>query len=361
MAEGKEFLDGILKVLVEKHASDLHMKPGSPPLIRIDGLLYPMKGRELTAQDTDSMAQAVTGDKYHILTEKGEIDLAYSLSGVGRFRFNIFKQRGSYSHVARHVKLEKSSLEDLGLPSVIQRLADEPRGLILVTGTAGSGKSTTLAGMLHHINETRRCHIITLEDPIEYLFHDHTSIVNQREIGLDSESFSSALKHVVRQDPNVIMIGEMRDMETIGIALTAAEIGNLVLSTLHTADASESINRIIDYFPAHQQKQVRLQMASTLRGVISQRLVPKVGGGRIALVEILIGTYTIRECIADAEQTIKIANEIESGEYEGMQSFDQHMIQLIMDNVISYETALQVTNNPHNFRLKAKQAGLDIA
>ncbi len=233
-----------------------------------------------------------------------EVDFAYSLSGVGRFRVNVFRQRGSIGMTLRRVATERATMEELGLPPILERLADEPRGLILVTGTAGSGKTTTLAAMIDHINHTREGHIVTIEDPIEVLHQDVKCIVNQREIGIDTESYADALRHVVRQDPDVVLIGEMRDHETVSAALTAAEIGNLVLSTLHTIDATETINRIIDFFPPYQQKQVRLMMAATLKGIVSMRLIPSLQGGLVPAVEVLVMTGTVREYITDPGQDL---------------------------------------------------------
>ena len=272
-------IDELLQIVIERDASDLHLKSGSPPTLRIDGELCVLDLPELTPEDTKEYAAAIMTDRQiRRFTEQSEIDFAYSQSDRGRFRVNVYRQRGSISIALRRVSTAIPSIEDLNLPLIIKQLAMEPRGLVLVTGTTGSGKSTTLAAMIDHMNSNLRRHIITVEDPIEVLHRDRRSIINQREIGLDTDSYTSALKYVLRQDPDVILIGEMRDAETVSAALTAAQTGHFVLSTLHTIDATETINRIIDFFPLHQQKQVRIMVAGTLRGIISQRLLPHVSG-----------------------------------------------------------------------------------
>jgi twitching motility protein PilT len=290
--------------------------------------------------------------------ESKEIDFAYSLAGVGRFRVNVFRQRGSVGIVMRRVRSENLNIAELNLPKVVEQLAEEPRGLILVTGTAGSGKTTTLSAIIDRINKTRRCHIVTIEDPVEVMHKDKMSIINQREIGIDTDSYADALKQVVRQDPDVIMIGEMRDMETAKAALSAAETGNLVLSSLHTIDAAETMNRIIDFFPPYQQKQIRIMLASTLKGTISLRLLPKIGGGRVPAVEVMVSTSTIKEYIVNEDETYKISEAIEQGEYYGMQSFDQCLINLLKENQITVEDAVLNSTNGHDFKIKMKQVGL---
>jgi twitching motility protein PilT len=287
-----------------------------------------------------------------------ELDFAYSLPGVGRFRVNVFHQRGSVGLTLRRVTTERSGIEDLGLPPVVRRLAEEPRGLVLVTGTAGSGKTTTLAAMIDHINHTREGHIVTIEDPIEVLHQDVKCIINQREIGIDTESYADALRHVVRQDPDVVLIGEMRDHETVAAALTAAEIGNLVLSTLHTIDATETINRIIDFFPPYQQKQTRLMLASTLKGIISMRLIPSINGGLVPAVEVMVMTGTIREYITDSEKTYLIRDAMEEGEYYGMQTFDQSLLKLYSTGRITMDDAVAMAGNAHDFKIKVRQLGM---
>ncbi|WP_286677916.1 type IV pilus twitching motility protein PilT [Candidatus Aquicultor secundus] len=348
----------LLRVLTERNGSDIHLKVGSPPTLRIDGELLVVNAPPLTPQDTERLAVSIMNEhQKQQFTSRKEVDFAYSLAGVGRFRVNAFRQRGSVGVVLRKVRNENFDMAELGLPSVIEKLADEPRGLILVTGTAGSGKTTTLSAIIDRINNTRRCHIMTIEDPIEVLHQDKKSIVNQREIGIDTDSYADALKYVVRQDPDVIMIGEMRDMETTKAALTAAEMGNLILSTLHTVDATETINRIIDFFPPHQQKQVRLMLASSLKGIISLRLLPKVGGGRIPAVEVMINTATIKEYIVNEGETSKIYEAIEQGEYYGMQSFDQGLLELVGEGKVTMENAISMSSHAHDFKLKAKQSG----
>jgi twitching motility protein PilT len=352
----------LLKQMVAKKASDIHFKVGSPPFVRIDGELQPLTSDKLTPADMEEVVEKIMseGQKKRFKLKK-EVDFAYSLPGIGRFRTNVFKQRGYIGVVLRRVTAEPPTVSELGLPPVVEKLASEPRGLILVTGTAGSGKTTTLAAMINHINKTRRCHIVTIEDPIEVLHPDKLGIINQREIGIDTDSYADALRHVVRQDPDVIMIGEMRDDETVRAALTAAEIGNLVLSSLHTIDATETINRIIDFFPPYQQKQIRLQLSSTLKGIISLRLLPRIGGGRVPAVEIMVTTAFIRECIIKPEDTDKIIEAIEQGDYYGMQSFDQSLLKLYAEGQITLEHAVSMSSNAHDFMLRIKQAGLPVS
>jgi twitching motility protein PilT len=288
-----------------------------------------------------------------------EIDIAYSVPGLGRFRVNIFQQRGTIGLVFRLIPVKILTLEELDLPPTLASLSLRPRGLILVTGTTGSGKSTTLAAMIHHINHNRTSHIITVEDPIEYLHRDVKSIVNQREVGSDTLSFGAALKSALRQDPDVIMVGEMRDFETIETALVAAETGHLVMSTVHTVDATETINRIISVFPPYQQKQIRLQLAGVLQGIISMRLVPVAQGkGRAPAVEVLVATNRVKECIIDKDRTHELADVISSGYTQyGMQSFDQALMMLFRKNRITYEEALRQSTRPDDFALKVK--GID--
>jgi twitching motility protein PilT len=288
-----------------------------------------------------------------------ELDFAYSLDAAGRFRVNVFHQRGTIGITLRRVATDRATFEQLGLPLVTQRLAEENRGLILVTGTAGSGKTTTLAAMIDHINNTREGHIVTIEDPIEVMHEDKRCIVNQREIGIDTESYADALRHVVRQDPDVILIGEMRDHETVSAALTAAEIGNLVLSTLHTIDATETIGRIIDFFPPYQQKQVRLMLGATLKGIISMRLVPSLQGGLVPAVEVLVMTGTIREYVMDPDKTYLIRDAMEEGQYYGMQTFDQSLLTLYGAGKITMDDAISMANNAHDFKIKVRQLGID--
>lgn len=347
----------LLKAMIAAEASDLHIKAGSPPCLRCDGELRLLDQTPLTAEDTASLASQLIPERLKAVFEaKAEIDFAFSVTSVGRFRVNAFRQRGYIGMAIRRVTFQQNDIASLGLPPIVAKLAEEPRGLVLVTGTAGSGKTTTLAAMVNHINDTRRCHIVTIEDPIEVLHQDKMSIINQREIGIDTESYAEALKHVVRQDPDVILIGEMRDDETVRAALTAAEMGTLVLSTLHTIDAAETINRIIDFFPPHQQRQIQLMLAATLRGIISLRLIPKIGGGRIPAVEVLVNTATVRELISE-NSTAKLKEVIEQGEYYGMQSFDQSLIKLYQQGLISFDDAQAMAADAHDFKLKLRQLG----
>lgn len=353
-------IDGLLKMMADNGSSDLHLKVGSPPAVRLNGRLVVLRELPvLTPDATSKLALSMMDERQSASFENHrELDFAYSLSGVGRFRVNVFHQRGSVGMTLRRVTMERSGIESLGLPPVVRRLAEEPRGLVLVTGTAGSGKTTTLAAMIDHINHTRDGHIVTIEDPIEVLHQDAKCIINQREIGIDTESYADALRHVVRQDPDVVLIGEMRDHETVSAALTAAEIGNLVLSTLHTIDATETINRIIDFFPPYQQKQTRLMLASTLKGIISMRLIPSINGGLVPAVEVMVMTGTIREYIMDSEKTYLIRDAMEEGEYYGMQTFDQSLLNLYSQNRITMDDAVAMAGNAHDFKIKVRALGI---
>lgn len=354
-------IDGLLKLMTERGSSDLHLKVGSPPAVRLNGKLMLLREYETLKPDqTKALALGMMDEHQRASFENHcECDFAYSLSGVGRFRVNVFHQRGSVGMTLRRVATERATIEELGLPPVIRRLADEPRGLVLVTGTAGSGKTTTLAAMIDHVNHTREGHIVTIEDPIEVLHADDKCIINQREIGIDTGSYADALRHVVRQDPDVILIGEMRDHETVSAALTAAEIGNLVFSTLHTIDSTETVNRIIDFFPPYQQKQIRLMLASTLKGIVSLRLIPSINGGLVPAVEVLVMTGTIREYITDPEKTYLIRDAMEEGEYYGMQTFDQSLLNLYQDQRITLDDAMAMAHNAHDFKIKVRQLGVD--
>jgi twitching motility protein PilT len=353
-------IDGLLKYMADQGSSDLHLKAGSPPAVRLNGRLVVLRDLQvLTPEHTRSLALGMMDERQREGFEgRQESDFAYSLPGVGRFRVNVFHQRGSIGMTLRRVTTDRASIEDLGLPPVVRTLADEPRGMVLVTGTAGSGKTTTLAAMIDHINHSRDGHIVTIEDPIEVLHKDDRCIVNQREIGIDTDSYAEALRHVVRQDPDVILIGEMRDHETVSAALTAAEIGNLVFSTLHTIDSTETINRVIDFFPPYQQKQIRLMLASTLRGIISQRLIPSINGGLVPAVEVLVMTGTVKEYIIDPSQTFKIKDAMEEGEYYGMQTFDQSLLRLYQQGKITMDDAMAMANNAHDFKIKIRQLGV---
>ncbi|MBI5232110.1 MAG: PilT/PilU family type 4a pilus ATPase [Coriobacteriales bacterium] len=354
-------IDGLLAYMAKVGSSDLHIKAGSPPAIRLNGRLMSIEGTQpLTSDQTRALAVGMMDERQRRSFENHrEIDFAYSLGDVGRFRINVYFQRGSVGLTLRRVAQDRASIEDLGLPGVIQKLAEEPRGLVLVTGTAGSGKTTTLAAMIDHINDTREGHIVTIEDPIEVLHTDKRCMVTQREIGIDTDSYADALRHVVRQDPDVILIGEMRDNETVGAALTAAEIGNLVLSTLHTIDATETISRVIDFFPPYQQKQVRLMLASTLRGIVCLRLIPSINGGLVPAVEVLVTTGTIREYITDPDKTPLIRDAMEDGGYYGMQTFDQSLLDLYTNQRITMDDAVSMAHNAHDFKIKVRQLGVD--
>src|SRR5216117_1723784 len=333
-------VNDLLKIATERRASDLHLKVGSHPVIRVNGRLTPLSElNRMSQEDTIAMAFSImSGRQKQKFKDHFEIDMAYSVPGLGRYRCNVFQQRGAVGLVFRVIPVKILTAKELLLPPVLETIADERRGLILVTGTTGSGKSTCLAAMIDYINQLRTEHIMTVEDPIEFLHRDKKSIVNQREVEVDTKSFSQALRSALRQDPDVILVGEMRDYETIETALTAAETGHLVFSTLHTLDATETINRIIAVFPPHQQKQIRLQLASVLRAVISQRLLPKVDGiGRAAAAEIMVSTAFIRDCIVDKEKTHLVHSAIAAGTSQyGMQTFDQSIFALYERGFVSY-------------------------
>jgi twitching motility protein PilT len=354
-------LKEILKVAVKGGASDIHLKMGLPPLFRVDGALVPLRdGERITLEEIKAMAFSMMNPVQKArFEEHREADLAYGIAGLGRFRVNVFQQRGAIGIVLRVIPFGVKTVEELNLPDVVKTISQEHRGLILVTGTTGSGKSTTLAAMIEQINSERTSHIMTIEDPIEFLIRDRRSIVNQREIGVDTHSFANALRGALRQDPDVILVGEMRDFETIETALTAAETGHLVMSTLHTLDATETINRIISVFPPYQQKQVRLQLSTVLKAVISQRLVPRADGkGRVPALEILVSTGLVRELIADKDRTKELSDAINKGYTTyGMQSFDQSLMQLVKEGLVTYEEALKNVSNPDDFALRYR--GID--
>jgi twitching motility protein PilT len=351
----------LLRTLAENDGSDLHLKVGSPPIIRVDGALRRLEGNRLTPQDTQLLAsQIMPPDRRGWLEQKKETDFALSVPGVGRFRANVFYQRGSITLVLRRVRVGSKTYEELGLPPVVSQLADAPRGLILVTGPTGSGKTTTLACMIDQINSSRAVHIVTIEEPIEVLHPDRMATVNQREIGMDTDSYAAAMRSVVRQDPDVILIGEMRDAETVGAALAAAETGHLVLSTLHTTDTVETVNRVVDFFPPYQQHQVRVTLASVLRGVICMRLVPKAGGGRIAAIEVMINNGRIADRIMDSNRTSEIREIIADGDFYGMQTFDQSLLGLVRGGLVTVDEALRSSSQPHDFMLMLEQAGLQV-
>ena len=351
-------IDELLKAVVDSGASDLHLKVGAYPMMRLQGLLVPAsEDKRLTYEDTVEMGAAVmSAAQKQKFTDTQEVDLAYSVAGLGRFRCNVFQQRGTIGLVLRVIPMKIKSIDDLELPEVLKKIALEERGLVLVTGTTGSGKSTSLAAMVDHINANRCCHVMTVEDPIEFLHRDNRSIINQREVAVDTRGFAHALRSSMRQDPDVILVGEMREFETIETALLAAETGHLVFSTLHTLDATETINRIIAVFPPHQQKQMRLQLASVLKAVISQRLVPRTDGrSRVAACEIMIATAFIRDCIVDKEKTHMIQGAIAAGTSQyGMQTFDQAIFGLVQHGLVSYEEALRWASNVDEFKMKVQ-------
>ncbi len=349
-------INDLLKIATERGASDLHLKVGSHPVLRINGRLTPLtEVKKLMQEDTIAMGFSLMNARQkQKFKETLEIDIAYSVPGLGRFRCNIFQQRGTVGLVLRVIPVKIRTIRDLLLPKVIEKICQEQRGLVLCTGTTGSGKSTTLAGMIDYINSTRTEHVITIEDPIEFLHRDKKSIINQREIGVDTRNFAAALRSALRQDPDVILVGEMRDYETIETALTAAETGHLVLSTLHTLDATETINRIISVFPPHQQKQIRLQLSQVLKAVISMRLVPRMdGNGRVPACEVLVSTPYIRTLIEEKEKTKLIHDSIAAGTSQyGMQTFDQSLFFLYKKEYISYDEALKRASNPDEFKLR---------
>jgi twitching motility protein PilT len=348
-----------LEELVKTDGSDLHVKVGSPPMLRLSHGLVRLERDPLSPIETQAIADGVVpADRKEIFRERGEVDFAYSVANVGRFRANVFRQRGSVSMVLRKLRFGGPSFEEIGLPDAVRALADEHRGLILVTGPTGSGKTTTLAAMIGYLNRTKPVHIVTIEDPIEVLHKDDVASINQREIGNDTSDFLSALRAALRQDPDVILIGEMRDTETVRAALQAAETGHLVLSTLHTQDATETVNRVIDFFPPHQQKQIRLTLAGTLRGIICQRLVPTVDGGRVPALEILVNTGRVAERIIDEEKTSEIKDVVAEGGYYGMITFDQWLLKLIKEKVVSVDDAMQAVSSKHDFELAMQQAGI---
>jgi twitching motility protein PilT len=354
-------LDAALRTLVEAGGSDLHLKAGAPPLMRVNGGLGPQPGSSpLSAEDTERVLGGIlVGAEHRAEFEAdNEVDFAYAIEGVARFRVNAFRQRGSVSLVMRAIPTQIKTVDELGLPPVVSELAQEARGIILLTGTTGSGKSTTLAAIIDQINRARAEHVVTIEDPIEFLHQDKRSIINQREVGSDTTSFKRALRRVLRQDPDVILIGEMRDEETVHTALSAAETGHLVLSTLHTIDAPETVNRIVDFFPPHQQQQARAMVAGTLKGIISQRLVPTPDrSARVAVCEILRMTGRAKDMILDPEQTGRLREVIAEGAYYGMQTFDQALLHHVQAGRVSMEDAMRVATSPHDFKLLVAAEG----
>jgi twitching motility protein PilT len=349
-----------LRQLVERNGSDLHLKVGAGPLFRVNGELAVEQGVEpLTAEDTEGALKQLLTDESKLaeFAADHEVDFSFEIPDVARYRINAFQQRGVISMACRAIPHRISTIEELSLPSVVTELAEEERGIVLLTGTTGSGKSTTLAAMIDHINHTTSKHIVTIEDPIEFVHTDKRSAINQREVGMDTASFKRALRRVLRQDPDVILIGEMRDEETVQTALSAAETGHLVLSTIHTVDATESINRMLDFFPPHQHAQARSMIAGTIKGVISQRLVPGAEGGRVAVCEILRMTGRVRDMIIDPAQTGKLVEVIASGGYYGMQTFDQALFGHVKAGRVTFEDAMHVASSPHDFKLLMQADG----
>jgi twitching motility protein PilT len=354
-------LERFLTLLDQWDGSDLHLKAGAPPRMRINGELRTLVDElPLTPEDTAAIVSSIAPPRVaESFLRHHEVDFAYSVPGLARFRVNAFYQRSTVALVFRRVRAAPASRQELGLPEVVYELASEQRGLVLVTGPTGSGKTTTLASMVDHINRTRPCHIVTIEDPIEYLHRDQLAAIEQREVGFDTDSFASAMRVVLRQDPDVILVGEMRDQETAFAALTAAETGHLVMTTLHTINATETITRIVDFFPPHQQQQIRVSLAGSLRGTIAQRLVRKAdGSGRVAALEIMVANGRIRQCILDAEATSDIEQIVAEGDYYGMRTFDQSLATLMEEGVITLQEALESATNPHDLRVVLERRGL---
>ncbi len=343
----------LLRFTVERGASDLHLKVGNVPFVRVDGELEPTPFPALTATDTEVIARSLMSEHKRLdFEETSEADLGYTLAGVGRFRVNVFRQRGVLGLAIRRVRSEIPTFEELRLPPVLQTLADSPRGLVLLTGPTGTGKTTTIAAMIGHINATRRAHIVTIEDPIEVVHDDRLSMIQQREIGIDTQSYASALRHVIRQDPDVIFVGEIRDPESALAAIQAAETGHLVISTLHTPNSVETINRVLDLFPGNMAKEVRTSFAAGLRGIVSQRLVLRADGrGRVPACEVLVATGRVFERIIDADETDSIIDVIADGAYYGMQTFDQALVQLVREGLVKEEEARRLSTSPHDFLL----------
>ncbi|MGN6687421.1 MAG: type IV pilus twitching motility protein PilT [Actinomycetales bacterium] len=349
-----------LRALSELGGSDLHCKVGGPPRVRIDGRLRRLQAPELTEADTEYMVQEVLrADLVAEFARTHEADFAFNAPGGGRYRVNAFRARGGCGLVFRRVSVGALPLGALGLPPVIATLASEPRGLVLVTGPTGSGKTTTLAGMIDHVNTTKEVHVVTIEDPIEIIHEDKLSMINQREVRVDTADFSVAMRAAMRQDPDVILVGEMRDQETVKAAIAAAETGHFVMSTLHTTDAAETVTRVIDFFPPHEQQQVRLSLAGALRGIICQRLVPRADGqGRCVAMEVCVNTGRVADAIVDPEKTSTLSDLVKDGAFYGMQSFDQHLVTLVRDGVVTLDDAMATASNPHDLTVELRRLGL---
>ncbi|MCO4769662.1 MAG: type IV pilus twitching motility protein PilT [Deltaproteobacteria bacterium] len=350
-------LNDILRVGTAHGASDIHLRVGIPPMLRIQGNFVPVRDYpRLTPEHTAKFAAAImTKVQKEKFSRTMEMDMAYGVRGLGRYRVNVFRQRMTLGLVFRTISSKILGFEELNLPPVIKKIADENRGLVLVTGTTGSGKSTTLAAMIDYINNSRSCHILTIEDPIEFMHRDKRAVITQREVGVDTVAYAPALRSALRQDPDIILVGEMRDLETVEIALEAAETGHLVMSTLHTMDATETITRVVSLFPPHQQDGVRLQLAGILRGVISQRLVPRADGkGRLPAIEVLVNTGQVREYLENPKRAKEISDVIARGKSTyGSQTFDQSLYSHYKSNLITYEDALKYSSNPDDFALRA--------
>jgi twitching motility protein PilT len=348
-------------MMAELDGSDLHIKAGAPPRMRIAGSLRTLDDEpSFTEVETKILAESIMSPSIReVFENRHEADFAYSLAGTGRFRVNAYYQRSSVALAMRRVRSSAATVQELGLPDVVDRLAEEMRGLVLVTGPTGSGKTTTLAAMVNHINHMRSCHIVTIEDPVEYLHHDDLAAIDQREVGFDTDSFASAMRVVLRQDPDVILVGEMRDPETVSAALTAAETGHLVFSTLHTINATETINRIVDFYPPHQQSQVRVGLAGSLRGIVCQRLIPTADGkSRVPVPEILVMNGRIQQAILDPLITSDIQEIVADGEYYGMKTFDQSLVTLISEGMIDVSEAMSTATNPHDLKVMLERKGI---
>jgi twitching motility protein PilT len=350
--EVRDALDTMLTEIVQRGGSDLHLTVGAPPMIRLHGNLFPLPDYQaLTESDTRRLVRAVLNDaQWQRFERELEMDIAYDIPGVSRFRVNCFQQRNAYGAVMRAIPHVIKPLHELGIPEQIEKFAYLPRGLVLVTGPTGSGKTTTLASLLDLANSTRRDHIVTIEDPIEFLHHHRKCVVNQREVGVDTAGFAAALKRVLRQDPDIILVGELRDLETVSTAITAAETGHLVLATLHTQSAAQTIDRVIDVFPPHQQQEIRAQLSTTLQGVVTQALVPRKDGmGRTVVCEVMFATAAIRNLIREGKNH-QIPSFMQSSGEDGMLSFDQHLAQRVLESVIDYDKALELCHAPEEFK-----------
>jgi len=346
-------LDEFLKQMVDSGGSDAHLKVGMPPGVRVHGVLKPMGTEPLKPPQTEEIARTVlSAEQWKAFEERGDFDCSYSVAGVARFRVNVMRQRGSISIVLRNIPAKVPTFDQLGLPEICKTLASKPRGLVLVTGPTGSGKSTTLAAMIDLINATMNGHILTMEDPIEFLHRDNKCFINQREIGTDTRNFAEALRRALRQDPDVILIGELRDLETISLAVTAAETGHLVLGTLHTTSAMKTIDRIVNVFSPEQQTQIRMQLAGTLQGIVAQTLVPKIAGGRVAAIEILVATDGVRAMIREGKMA-QLVSTMQTGKKFGMQVLEDHLNELVASKTITYDQAVEKANMPETIHRPA--------